>query len=148
MSRPSHRAFYFLDGDCWLVPVTKNTRLSRVAIAVPLHKRGPVYQTYMVDAGRDWEAIPLVLFDEALAYQNGSIARAEAGIKQRGETLRHAAELLLYCHYLVKAIEDQEDEDYPKEDVREFFQFLLTRARIIGGSEWKEDDVLREVPSL
>ena len=147
LSTSKARGFYLLGGEGWRVPLTKNTRLSDVAAAVPKSKRGRVYKTYLLDAQGDWEAMPLVLLDEWIAYQHGAMVRAELGIEGRGETVTFAAELALYSHYFLKEVEKRE-QDYPIEELKGYYQFLLTRARIIGGDEWKEDPVLGEVPSL
>ena len=88
-----------------------------------------------------------MLLDEWIAYQHGAMVRAELGIEGRGETVTFAAELALYSHYFLKEVEKREP-DYPVEELKGYYQFLLTRARIIGGTEWQEDPVLGEVPSL
>jgi len=131
LSTPKLRGYYTLDNEGWRVPLTKKTRLSQVAASIPAGLRGRTFKTYLVDARGDWEEIPLVLFDEWIAYQHGSMTRRELGWLKRRETEDFMAELAIYSAYMVEEVAKREPE-YPVEDLRLFFSFMLERSRLIA----------------
>lgn len=130
LSKPGTRGFYMLDGLAWYLPVPKNTRLAHVAEAVPKEYRGKTYRTYLIDAQRDWGDIALYPFDEAIAYWHGAVVRHERGQQDRQETERFGVELLVYCKYVVQEVE-RRDPTYPIEELRDFYNLLVARARMI-----------------
>lgn len=132
LSTPGTRGFYTLYGEGWRVPCPKHTRLTQVAALIPERLRGKVFKTYLLDSKKDWDAFPLYLFDEWLAYQNGSLVRVEMGWDKRGETVQYMAELAIYSCYVLEAIDQNEGDSYPIDELAEFFDFLLERSRIIA----------------
>jgi len=71
-------AFYPGGGRCALVESPPLT-LGEVAAVVPERFRGPRYSTYLVNARRDWEREPLYVWDEWVAYNNGTTTAIEEG---------------------------------------------------------------------
>jgi len=131
LSDANKRGFYLLDGTVWRLPIPKKTTLEMVAEAVPEEARGQVYKTYLIDSRKDWNTIPLYPFDEALAYWSGAMVRQEIGRQDRQETERFGVELLVYSYYATQEICKHEDEDYPKQELLEFLDLCIARARLI-----------------
>jgi hypothetical protein len=131
LSDSRHRGFYLLDNTVWRFPVTEHTTLSAVAAAIPDEDRGTVFKTYMIDSQKDWEQIPLYPFDEAVAYWSGAMVRQEIGKTERQETERFGVELLVYSMYAATEICKREGEDYPKQELLDFLDLLVARARLI-----------------
>lgn len=71
-------AFYPGDGRCALVDAPPLT-LTEVAAAVPPQLRGGRYQVYLVSQRRDWDREPLYVWDEWVAYNNGTTTGIEEG---------------------------------------------------------------------
>ena len=71
-------AFYPGGGQFALVEPPAVT-LGEVAAAVPVHLRGSRYQTYLVQQRRDWDRDPLYVWDEWVAYDNGTTTGIEEG---------------------------------------------------------------------
>ena len=130
-STAKERGFYLLDGIAWRVPIPKLTRLSHVAASIPTQYRGKTYQTYLVDAQRDWEAIAIYPLDEAVAYTHGCLTRRELGWEKRQETDRFCIELLVYSKYAVDEVCRREGDDYAKGELRDLLDLLVARARMV-----------------
>lgn len=131
LSDSRKRGFYLLDNSVWRFPMPEHTRLSMVAAAIPDSARGQVYKTYLIDSQKDWDSIPLYMFDEAVAYWSGAMVRQEIGRKDRQETERFGVELLVYSMYMVQEMCKRESEDYPKQELLDFLDLLIARARVI-----------------
>jgi len=131
LSTTKVRGFYTLYSEGWQVPLTKKTTLAHVAVAIPERLRGRTYKTYLIDSRRDWDAFPLYLMDEWLAYQHGSMCRHEMGWTKRRETEEFMAELAIYSSHMVEVVARHEPE-YPIEELREFRDFMLERSRLIA----------------
>jgi hypothetical protein len=131
LSTPQARGFYLLDGCAYRLPIPKRTTLRHVAEAVPSDLRGKVYQTYLIDAQRDWQTIALYPFDEAVAYWTGAMIRQEIDQSQRQETERYAIELTVYCKIACEQIARREDSDYPIQHLLDFLELIVARGRVI-----------------
>jgi hypothetical protein len=130
-SNARERGFYLLDGTAWRVPIPRVTKLVHVAEAIPKEHRGKVYKTYLQDSIADWNDIALYPLDECVAYQTGSIVRNELGWSKRQETDRFGLELLLYSKYAVAEVCRREPDDYPKQELLDFYELLVARARMV-----------------
>jgi hypothetical protein len=75
-------AFYPGGGRFALVEPPAIT-LSDVAAVIPQNLRGTRYQLYLVKQRRDWERDPLYVWDEWVAYDNGTTAGLEETARQR-----------------------------------------------------------------
>jgi hypothetical protein len=131
LSDARKRGFYVLDNTVYRFPIPKSTKLRDVAEAIPEELRGKVYHTYLIAAQRDWNDIPLYMYDEALAYWTGAMVRQEIGRKERQETERFGVELLVYSLYATNEMCLREGEDFPKQDVQDFLDLMVARARVI-----------------
>lgn len=132
LSGTKHRAFYTLDGEAWRVPLTSKTTLEHVAAAIPERMRGRTFKTYLVDSRRDWGSYPLYLLDELSAYQHGAMTRHELNWTKRRETEEFMGELAVYSAYMVDEVCRRESDEYPKEELVEFYGVLLERCRCIA----------------
>src|SRR6202011_4236139 len=73
-------AFYPGDGRCALVEAPAVT-LAEVAAAVPQQWRGGRYKLYLVTQCKDWNREPLYVWDEWVAYNNGTTTGIEEGAR-------------------------------------------------------------------
>jgi hypothetical protein len=71
-------AFYPGGGRCALVEAPAVT-LAEVAAVVPPQLRGGRYNLYLVKQQRDWSREPLYVWDEWVAYNNGTTTGIEEG---------------------------------------------------------------------
>lgn len=132
--RPS---FYVLQNRAVLMnepPIT----LAAVARAVPSSLRGEIYGTYLLGAQRDWNNQPTYVFDEWVAYTNGSDARAQLGIQSRGETVGYAVEMSVYAICVPMAAHSADPQ------MRAFVRWQLERVVSLAGSDSLRR--LREAP--
>jgi hypothetical protein len=132
LSDARHRAFYTLEGEAWRVPLTSKTTLDHVAAAIPEKMRGRTFKTYLVDSRKDWGSYPLYLFDEMIAYQHGAMVRHELNWSKRRETEEFMGELAVYSAYAVDEICRREGDEYPTDQLVEFYAVLLERCRYIA----------------
>lgn len=99
--RTSHRqagrinGFYVLENKAVIIK-EPNTTISAAARLVPSSLRGSVYNLYMVSQARSWNETPLYVFDEWVAYGNGSAVRADLNIQKRQESVQYMLEFNNY----------------------------------------------------
>lgn len=100
-----------------------------VAAAIPECKRGRIFQLYLVDQRRDWDAEPIYLVEEWVAYVHGTFARRELGLSARGETEDFAREMESYCRAIV-SLAAKLDPTYPDaEKLAAFIEWNSERFR-------------------
>lgn len=88
--------FYVLKNNAYTMnePLTK---INEVARMIPWRLRGDqTYSLYCLQSIQSWNDQPSYLFDEWVAYTNGTIARYKLGIKDRRETIQYMFELGIY----------------------------------------------------
>jgi hypothetical protein len=126
---------YLLEGRGIVLKHPKVT-IEQVARAVPKGERGSIYDLYMVKQRKDWNHSPIYLLDEANAYIHGCLAHKQSDLgKKREETYRYAKEMLRYCDYLVKVVE-QHDPNYPDlETLRAFNVWQKERLEKIADKD-------------
>lgn len=91
-----HRpGFYVLDNRAVLMHEAGT--LAAVAAAVPPSLRGPGYQLYLVSQQGYFGKQPTYVFDEWVAYTNGSAARLALKISDRTETVASMIEFVPYA---------------------------------------------------
>ncbi len=88
--------FYFLNNKALILDAEPKGTLAGVANIVPPSVRGSQYSFYLVKIRHYWNEQPSYMFDELTCYTNGAIARDELGITTREETIRYAAEFMVY----------------------------------------------------
>jgi len=98
-SRSGYNAFYVLEGKSVILKEPDIT-ISDVAKRIPQNLRGNVYNLYLIRSQSDWNNSPLYLYDEWVAYSNGSACRSDLRIRDRIETVRYMFEFLVYCNYV------------------------------------------------
>lgn len=87
--------FYVLRNRVIILPREPATTLTRTSRLVPASLRGRNY-TYFTDARRDWEHQPSYIFDEWVAYTNGSEARWRHAYTKRVDTIGTMLEFVVY----------------------------------------------------
>ncbi|MFA5758549.1 MAG: hypothetical protein WC942_04205 [Clostridia bacterium] len=100
-------SFYVLKNRAFIFHEVPGT-LRDVANKIPINLRGDVYKLYLVDSRRWWNDTPSYVFDEFVAYTNGSIARYELGIPTRIESIKYMMEFVIYSYYAATTPESKE----------------------------------------
>lgn len=111
-----------------------NVRLDQ--IDVPLHERGKVWDTYMIESRQWWNKNCLYTLVEANGYLNGAKVRAEKGWTNRSETIRYGIELTSYYARAIEAVEKY-DETYDTTALNEVLHLLVAQWEVIT-PEFKE----------
>jgi hypothetical protein len=99
-----------------------NSSVSAAARQVPSTLRGSVFNLYMVEQARSWDDISTYIFDEWVAYTNGSAVRLDLGIKERGETVTFMTEFSVYSICLAAACKSDDTQ------FKGFLKWHLSRA--------------------
>jgi hypothetical protein len=125
--KPGYHGVYVGNGLRIFLP-TPPLVTERVLLAVPEHKRGTIFPTY-INQGRTeyWAAQPLMILDEWAAYIAGSKTRAESKGIQRRETTVHCATFAGYAAVLYAMAKDC--PGYPADELRTFCLWQLDRCR-------------------
>jgi len=88
--------FYVLENRAAIIN-EPNTTIRAAAALVPRTLRSGVYNLYMVQQAGQWNDTPLYVFDEWVAYTNGSAVRLNLKITSRGETVLYMLEFNNYA---------------------------------------------------
>jgi len=116
--------FYLMNGVCYIIKEPTHYKLSNVANAIPSKYRGEVYNLYLVNSRQWWENEPSYVFDEAVAYQAGTMVGYELGMMDRAEdSFFRALELNIYSIYSAKLSQQQ--------DMIELVRFITERNLLI-----------------
>lgn len=125
--KPGYHGVYVGNGLRVFLPTPPITT-ERVLLAVPEHKRGTIFNTYLAQGRTEyWAAQPLMILDEWAAYIAGSKARAEVYAVQRRETTVHCATFATYAETLYRLA--RECDGYPAGELRTFCLWQLDRCR-------------------
>lgn len=124
-------SFYVGEGRAVVVR-EPGLRLSEVAALVPEALRRQRYKTYLVAQQKHWEAEPLYLFDEWVAYGNGArvaleAARPDGGMRERSDAVFAVLELGVYAAYTALAARKL-DPAYDSRQLTEFLAWNLRRS--------------------
>jgi hypothetical protein len=121
-------AFYPGGGKFALVEPPAVT-LGEIAAAVPRQLRGTRYQTYLVSQRRDWDRDPLYVWDEWVAYDNGTTTGIEeSGRSQPGASDDAVACIELSGYALAVAAAARRKGVPVNEQFREFLAWELRRS--------------------
>jgi len=123
---PNVNGFYCLLDRAVMIAEPKVT-IQMVAPTVPPSLRGPVYDLYMIKQAASWGDRPLYIFDEWVAYTNGSEVRADLGISERSETVSQMLEFDVYALALAMAIKTQ-DKGYDDYQFKLFLKWNIERS--------------------
>lgn len=127
--KPGYHGVYVGNGIRIFIPTPPLTT-ERVFAAVPITKRGTIYNTYLAQGRTEyWSTQPLMILDEWQAYIAGSQARAQMNMRQRGETTVHCATMAGYAEVLYRLA--KECREYPITDLKNFCNYQLDRCREI-----------------
>lgn len=124
--------FYCLE-DRGAVIVEPPTTIRAVAAQVPRSLRGGVYQLYMVSQAGSWNDTPLYIFDEWVAYTNGSEVRKDLQIQTRAETVLYMMEFNVYAITLAKVV--KEKGGYDDTQFKAFMMWNIERSVRIYNNE-------------
>ena len=125
--RPGFHGIYVGNGIRLYVPTPPLTT-AEVFAAIPEHKRGTIYQTYLKQGQSEyWQTQPLMILDEWNAYLTGSRTRAEMRVDWRRETTVHCATMASWAEVMYTLA--KEKPDYPITDLKNFCNWQLARCR-------------------
>lgn len=122
--------FYLLNNEAALIEEPKTT-ISAVAREVPSVLRGEVFQLYLVDSRRWWDEQPSYIFDELVAYTNGSLCREQAGIESRQETVRYATEFIVYSICVARVANDLGCREFLRREIETTIR-VSRRSQIVS----------------
>lgn len=124
--------FYCLE-DRAAVIVEPPTTIRAAAAKVPQSLRGGVYNLYMVQQAGSWNDTPLYIFDEWVAYTNGSEVRKDLGIQSRAETVTYMMEFNVYAMSLAMVVKDK--GGYDDTQFKAFLMWNIERSVKIYNNE-------------
>ena len=121
-------SFYCLNDRVVLLDEPLTTlNYSKVADMVPVSLRGDVYELYLKQMQRWWEEQPTYVFDEFVAYTNGSVARKQLGIQDRSETVLYSTEFIVYATTVPLAAKSTDAK------MRDFLKWNIERVVSMSG---------------
>jgi hypothetical protein len=118
--------FYCLQNRAAVIEEPK-VHIRTVAQMVPQPLRGNVYNLYLVTQAQSWGDTPLYIFDEWVAYTNGSEVRKDLGIQERSETVSQMIEFDIYALTLAMAVK-QGDPNYDDKQFKAFLMWNIERS--------------------
>lgn len=125
--KPGHHGIYVGRGMRVFIP-TPPVRTADVFAAVPLAKRGTIYETYRKQGEHSaWANQPLMVLDEWNAYLMGSLTRMELRVEVRRETNVHCATMSHYAATLYRLAKER--PGYPIKELKDFCNWQLSRCR-------------------
>lgn len=135
--------FYLLN-DRAVIINEPNTTIKEVARLVPNSLKGGVYNLYMVSQAGSWNDTPLYVFDEWIAYANGSAVRADLKIQSRAETVKYMLEFNVYaiCVGWESKTEDKQFKTFLKWHLKRSME--LVKANRESGGDLSESDAYWE----
>lgn len=105
-----------------------HVRISDIAEYVPNSMRKSRYQLYLVNQTESWNAEPIYLFDEWVAYVNGSEVGVELSLKgekrNKSDYCLSNLEFTIYAFYVCIATQELD----PKYDTTQLFAFTAWNA--------------------
>ena len=113
--------FYVLKNAAYTLNEPRTT-LSAVSPKIPRSLRGHIYSLYCVQSRRYWNNQPSYLFDEWIAYTNGTITRNKLQIKGRRETTAYMIEMAIYSTCVPYTTRSNDPE------VKEFTRWMWERT--------------------
>ena len=125
--KPGYHGVYVGNGIRIFIP-TPPLITEQVFAAVPITKRGTIYNTYLAQGRTEyWSTQPLMILDEWQAYIAGSLARSQLNLRQRKETTIHCATFAAYAEVLYRLA--KECDGYRSDELRDFCRWQLDRCR-------------------
>lgn len=124
LAGPNTNGFYFCNRLGFIIKEPRHITLTQVANSIPSKYRGDVFDLYLVNSRQWWNDTPSYCFDEAIAYQAGTIVGIDLGLMERAEdSFFRALELNIYSIYATKLSKQN--------DMKELVQYLTAKNLII-----------------
>jgi hypothetical protein len=105
--------------------------IADVAKVVPQSLRGSRYNTYLIQAQKDWNSYPLYIFDEWTAYVNGSLVGLEHQEKAVTDVMVGPLEFSYYALSLCLAIEQKDPQFAQNKQFREFVAYEIKLSYLV-----------------
>jgi len=118
--------FYCLQDRACVIYEPKTT-IRAIALKIPQALRGPSYQLYLVQQTSGWNDRPLYLFDEWIAYTNGSETGRELNHQGWYYELLQAHNFNVYCMYLAMTVK-KTCPDYDDKQMKAFMMWNIERT--------------------
>lgn len=118
--------FYCLNDRACVIYEPKTT-IRAFASSVPQGLRGPSYNLYLVQQTSGWNDRPLYLFDEWIAYTNGSECGRELNHQGWYYELLQAHNFNVYCMYLAMHVK-KACPDYDDTQLKAFMMWNIERT--------------------
>lgn len=129
--------FYCLE-DRAIILKEPNFRLGLVRNYIPQSmSRSTLYQLYMVSQARSWDDTPTYIFDEWIAYTNGSVCYSELPKSNRFGSVKGMFEFNIYAIALCQALKTH-DPSYDDKELKLFVMWNLKRTYQYRNGEEKE----------
>lgn len=116
--------FYCLQDRACIIYEPKTT-IQAVASRIPKILQGPSYQLYLMESG--WNDTPLYLFDEWIAYTNGSETGRELNYEGWNYELLQAHNFNVYCICLAQTVKET-CPDYDDTQLKTFMKWNIRRT--------------------
>jgi hypothetical protein len=136
--------FYLLNDKVCIID-EPNTTISAAARLVPGRLHGGVYNLYMVQQARSWNSTPLYVFDEWIAYSNGTACRLDLQIRSRAETVLYMLEFNVYsiCVGLASKSEDPQFKNFLMWHLERSMKLYNDSKNL--GDTFKQDEYLQKM---
>ena len=118
--------FYCLQDRACIIQEPKTT-IQKMSHTIPKALRGPSYDLYLVTQTKDWNDRPLYLFDEWIAYTNGSETGRELNHQGWWYELLQAHNFNVYCMYLAMHVK-QVCPEYDDAQMKAFMMWNVERT--------------------
>lgn len=119
-------AFYCLEDRGCIIYEPKTT-IAKVAPVIPKGLRGPSYDLYLVSQRKDWNDRPLYIFDEWIAYTNGSETGRELNYSGWYYELLQAHNFNVYAICVAMTVK-KECPDYDDTQMKAFMMWNIERT--------------------
>lgn len=138
--------FYCLE-DRACVIIEPKTTIRAVAPLVPSVLRGPSYNLYMVQQAGGWNERPLYIFDEWIAYTNGSLCGREMKVSGWYYELLQAHNFNVYAICLAMEVK-KSCPDYDDKQMKAFMMWNIERTFEFFTAEAAWEDNLEDLRKL
>lgn len=98
---------------------------------IPEKLRGNRFKLYLEQQQRDWNDMPTYVFDEGVAYLNGSRVSVEEAKDENGgktDAVHSCAEFTVYCTAFMMAAEKHDKEYFANKQARAFVCWYIREA--------------------
>lgn len=128
-------AFYVLQNRAAII-LEPSTTVSAAAAAVPKSLQARTFNLYMVQQARSWNDTPLYVFDEWVAYTNGSACRVDLRMADRADTVESMFHFNVYavCVAMVSRSDDPQVKGFIGWNLKRSME-LYDQNKSLGGVE-------------